>query len=279
MRTLDGKVAVVTGAGSGIGRSIAVALADHGVAVAAADINRAAAGAVVGRLGGRATAHQVDVSSEAEVQALRDAVIGAYGHVDIVVNNAGIAPAPTRLVEMALADVRRVLEINLFGAVYGSAVFLPDLLSRPEASLVNVSSYCGLVGMPRMVPYTTSKYGVRGLTEALRMELAGTPVAVTLVMPGATRTALMTNSPLVEDSRRADLQRLFDANPGMSPDAVAAAVLRGIRSGKARVLTGKDTRGLDAIVRLLPGRYSSLLARPMNSVLDKAFGSMTGASA
>lgn len=272
MRTLDGKVAVVTGAGSGIGRSIAVALAGHGVAVAVADINIDAAKEVADRLGGQASAHQVDVSSEAEVRSLRDAVVAAYGHVDIVVNNAGIAPAPTRLAEMPLADVRRVLEINLFGAVHGSAIFLPDLLARTEASLVNVSSYCGLVGMPRMVPYTTSKYGVRGLTEALRMELAGTPVAVTLVMPGATKTSLMTNSPLVEESRRAGLQKLFDDNPGMSPDAVAAAVLRGIKSGRARVLTGKDTRGLDAVVRLLPGRYSSLLAKPMNSVLDKAFG-------
>jgi NAD(P)-dependent dehydrogenase (short-subunit alcohol dehydrogenase family) len=272
MRQLEGKVAVVTGAGSGIGRAIAEALAARGVTVAAADINVATVKELVADLGGAGTAHQVDVSAETEVRALRDEVIGTHGRVDILVNNAGVAPAPTPLAEMPLTDVRRVLEINLFGAVHGSTIFLPDLLARPEAGLVNVSSYCGLVGMPRMVPYTTSKFGVRGLSEALRMELAGTPVAVTLVLPGATRTSLMTNSPLVEESRRAELQKIFDDNPGMTPEAVAAAVVRGIRSGRPRVLTGKDTRGLDAIVRLLPGRYSSLLARPMNAVLDKAFG-------
>jgi NAD(P)-dependent dehydrogenase (short-subunit alcohol dehydrogenase family) len=272
MKIFENKVAVVTGAGSGIGKAIALALGARGVTVAVADINVEAAKQVAAEIGGTATAHHVDVSSEDEFWALRDAVLDVYGVIDIVVNNAGIAPAPTALAEMPLADVRRVLEINLFGAVHGSSIFLPDLLARTEASLVNVSSYCGLVGMPKMVPYTTSKFGVRGLTEALRMELAGTPVAVTLVMPGATKTSLMANSPLVEESRRDELQKIFDDNPGMSADAVAAAVLRGIRSGRARVLTGNDTRGLDAVVRLLPGRYASLLAKPMNAVIDKAFG-------
>lgn len=272
MRTLQGKVAVVTGAGSGIGRATAAALARHGVAVAVADIDAVSAKTVAEQLGATASSHRVDVSSEDEFRALRDGVLERHGQVDILVNNAGIAPAPTRFAEMDLADIKRILEINLFGTVHGSAIFLPDLLARPEASLVNVGSYCGLLGMPSMAPYTTSKFGVRGLTEALRMELAGTDVAVTLVMPGATRTSLMTNSPLVPDGDRETLQQKFDDNPAVSPEVVAKGIVQGIRRGRARVLTGKDTRALDLIVRTAPGRYGVLLAKPMNNVLKKAFG-------
>jgi short-subunit dehydrogenase len=275
MRDLRGKVAVVTGAGSGIGRAIALRLGAEGARVVVADIDLESARAVAKQVldaGGEATAHPVDVSSEEGLRALRVEVLDAHRVVDVLVNNAGIAGAPADFVDTPLPDVRRILEINLVGTITGTAVFLPDLLTRERAGLVNICSYTGLLGATSMVAYSTSKFGVRGFTESLRMELAGTAVAVTLVMPGGTRTAMMANSPLVANDRKESLQTAFDKAPMVSPDVVASGVLKGIRGAKPRVLVGKDTKVLDVITRLAPGRYSTLLAKPMKATVARTFG-------
>jgi NAD(P)-dependent dehydrogenase (short-subunit alcohol dehydrogenase family) len=275
VRSLRGKVAVVTGGGSGIGRAIAHDLAGRGTTVAVADLDLESAKRVVAEVtsaGGRASAHQVDVASEAGFRTLREEVLAAHPAVDILVNNAGIGPGPKNFVDTPLSDVHRILDINLWGAIHGTSIFLPDLLARPEASLVNIGSYTGLMAPSAVVGYSTSKFAVRGFTEALRMELAGSPVTVTLVMPGVTKTALMTNSPVIDAEHRESLQRAFDKAPGVLPEVVAAGVVKGILKRRPRVLTGKDTVALDIITRLAPGRYSALLAKPMSAALKKTFG-------
>jgi NAD(P)-dependent dehydrogenase (short-subunit alcohol dehydrogenase family) len=272
MRNLSGKVAVITGGGSGIGREIGRALASRGAVVAVADLDLDAARRLADELPGGASGHAVDVSSEQRFQALRDEVLAQHGQVDILVNNAGIGPAPKNFLDTPLAEFRRFLDINLWGAIHGSHVFLPELLRRPEAALVNVGSYTGLMAPSLVTGYATSKFGVRGFTESLRMELAGSPVAVTLVMPGVTKTALMANSPVIAEADKAALQRAFDKAPGITPDKVAAGVVKGITHRRSRVLTGADTAALDLITRLFPGAYSALLAKPMALAMRKTFG-------
>jgi NAD(P)-dependent dehydrogenase (short-subunit alcohol dehydrogenase family) len=275
MRNLNGKVAVVTGGGSGIGRATVLELAKLGVTVAIADLDLGRAEAVAGEVtaaGGKATAHKVDVSSEADFHALREEVLAAHGVVDILVNNAGIGPAPRNFVDVDLAYVRRFLDVNLWGAINGSHTFLPDLLSRPEASLVNIGSYTGLMAPAGVAAYATSKFGVRGFTESLRMELAGSPVTTTLVVPGVTRTALMANSPVIADDQKDGLQKAFDKSPAVGPEVVAKGIIKGIQGKKPRVRTGKDTVALDIITRLAPARYSTILAKPMKAVMKKTFG-------
>ena len=272
MKTIDGKVALVTGAGAGIGRATALALAAAGARVAVADLDAVAAkdtAETIARAGGTVTTHQVDVTSEAGVGELIEAVLAEHGALDIMVNNAGIAAEPTRLVDVPLDHIRRVMDVNFWGMVHGSRCALPHLLTRPEASLVNVSSNAGLFAYSRNTAYSASKFAIRGFTEALRMELSRTPVRVTVVFPGFTKTNLMGNSPLMDAERRRGLQAVVDANWGRPPAAVAQAIVGGIRKGKPRVITGPDTVVLDALARLFPGGYSRLLSRPLDMVLDK----------
>jgi NAD(P)-dependent dehydrogenase (short-subunit alcohol dehydrogenase family) len=269
MRTISGKIAVVTGGGSGIGRAIALDLAKLGATVAVADINLPNAEKVAAEIGGKATAHRVDVSEAAACVALRDEVLATHSAVDIVVNNAGVGTGPCQFVDADLADVRRIIDINLWGAINNTHAFLPQLLTRPEASLVNVGSYTGMLGTMTMVGYSTSKFGVRGFTEALRMELTESPVTVTLVMPGVTRTALMENSPLMQGEAKTKLAASFAEAPAVTPEVVAAGVIKGIQNRKPLVLTGKDTKMIDKVVRLFPGRYSKLMYKPIKKQLDK----------
>jgi short-subunit dehydrogenase len=265
----------VTGASSGIGADIARELADrgHGVTLVARreDRLRELADELAGR-GSNVEVIACDVGDSADRAGLFDEVGRRGLTVDILVNNAGIGPGPKNFVDTPLSDVHRILDINLWGAIHGTSIFLPDLLARPEASLVNIGSYTGLMAPSAVVGYSTSKFAVRGFTEALRMELAGSPVTVTLVMPGVTKTALMTNSPVIDAEHRESLQRAFDKAPGVLPEVVAAGVVKGILKRKPRVLTGKDTVALDIITRLAPGRYSALLAKPMSAALKKTFG-------
>lgn len=278
MASVEGKVAVVTGAGSGMGRATALELARRGATVAACDINGDSAKATVDEAnaadgGGKSTAHEVDVSSEAAMRALVDDVVHAHGQVDIVVNVAGIAMAPATMDDLPLEKFRRLVDVNLWGVIYGSLFFLPHLKRRPWASLVNVASASSLVGICGYGPYTTTKFGVRGFTETLRMELAAGPVKVGVVYPGSTRTAIFSNSPLIEEQRRDQIQASFDRYRGASPEAVARRIVGAVESGRPRVLIGPDTRGFDVLARLLPGSYSRLLHRPLTRIMESAFNS------
>ena len=272
MQGLNNKVAVITGAGSGIGQAAAVRLARAGATVAVCDLNRDSAGTTVEQIadaGGNATAHVVDVSSEAQMRQLVDEVLNQHGQVDAVVNNAGIVLKPTPTVELNLEDFRRMVDINFWGVVYGSLFFLPHLLARPNASLVNVASNAALLAYGRMAPYSSSKFAVRGFTEALRMELRRTGVRVTLVCPGATRTSIMANSPVMDANTRDSMQRQLDQAWARPVGVVAEAITKAICHGKPRALTGIDSKVLDRLARWFPGRYSRLLGPAVDMFLDK----------
>lgn len=271
MGRLQGRIAVVTGGGAGIGEQTALQLAARGASIAVCDLNLAAAESVAEAIrhkGSSASAHAVDVTSEDAMRALPAEVIECHGAVDIVVNNAGVASEPTLTPDLRFADFRAVMAVNFWGVVHGSMFFLPHLLQRSEASLVNVSSNAGLMAYGRMAAYSSSKFAVRGFTESLRMELAGGPVAVTLVHPGSTKTRIIANSPVIDEGRRASVQAKVDATWGRPPEAVAAAIVHGIERRRSRVLIGPDTRAMDLVVRLIPGAYSRMFSSPVLKVLQ-----------
>jgi NAD(P)-dependent dehydrogenase (short-subunit alcohol dehydrogenase family) len=274
MKDLAGKVAVVTGAGAGIGRATALALAREGVTIAACDIDESAAKetteAAVAAGGPGATTHGVDVASEVAMRSLVDAVLAEHGAVDIVMNNAGIVPAFVPSAQLDLGRFRKVMDVNFWGTVYGSLFFLPHLLQRPAANLVNVVSHAGIMGYARMAPYVSSKFAVRGFSEALRMELRSSPVRVTVVFPGATKTQILAHSPVMEAGESEALQALVEKGFRKQPEAVARAVVDAIRKDKPRALVGPDTAVMDVVARLLPGAHSRLLAKGMDKFIQKA---------
>lgn len=272
MESLRSKIAVVTGAGSGIGRATALALARQGAVVALADLDASSAKETAALVDGasRTSVHQVDVTSESAMRALVEDVIAEHGAVDVVVNNAGIAPAPGPAQYLPLSTYRRIMDVNYWGMVYGSLFFLPHLLSRPEANLVNVASNAGIIAYPRLAPYSASKFAIRGFSEALRMELRKTCVQVTVVCPGSTHTRIIENSPVVADSEREHLQERFDKTFGRPPEAVAEVIVRAIRQNRPRALAGPDTLAFDALARVAPAGYGRWLAPAIERFIDSA---------
>jgi NAD(P)-dependent dehydrogenase (short-subunit alcohol dehydrogenase family) len=275
MRELRDTVAVITGAGAGIGRATALALSAQGATVAVCDVDADAAkqtADLIGAAGGRASVHQVDVTSEAEMRNLVGPVLAEHGAVDIVVNNAGIAGPTLPTADLPLDRFHTVMDVNFWGVVHGSVAWVPHLVTRPEANLVNVASNASLLAYSRMAPYNSSKFAVRGFTETLRMELRSTPVRVTVVCPGVTGTQIVAHSPVIDEADRRTMQERFDKTWTTRPEKVAAAIVTAIRKDRPRALVGPDTAALDAIVRLLPGAHSRLLARPVDLLLRQALG-------
>ena len=232
---LSGRTAVVTGGGSGIGRSLCLLLAARGARVHVVDRDPARAQAVADDVGG--VAHRVDVSDAAAVQALADAVL-AEGGVDLLFNNAGIGHAGA-VVDSTLADWRALVEVNLMGVVHGVQAFLPRLVvqGRPSA-IVNTASMAGLLPSAGMVPYSTTKAAVVALSESLDREVAGTGVRVHALCPGVVDTDIVRTSTLrgAWAGRRADVAQLY-ARRGTSPDVVARQALDGVRAGRSIVPT------------------------------------------
>lgn len=262
---LRGHVVIVTGAGSGIGRSIAHLAARQGAAaVHVVDVDAAAAARVADALGGtgtRAVAHAVDVSDPEAVERLAAAVYDADGQVDVLVNNAGVGHAG-EVVDTPLEDWRRVLGVNLLGVVHGIHAFVPRLVAagRP-ASIINTASMAGLLPMAGMVPYSTSKAAVVGLSEALDAELAPHGVRVSALCPGVIDTSIVRTSVTRGSwSRRQDrLTRLY-ATRGTSPDVVARAALAAVRRHRVVVPTPRAQVGPMWLLK----RWAPGLARAAN---------------
>ncbi len=231
-----GQVAVVTGAGSGIGRATALLLARLGGMIHAADRDDQRVSAVVAEIeaaGGQATAHVTDVGDAAAVEALAQRVFAADGAVDVLHNNAGIGHAGP-VDETTLEDWQRVLGVNLLGVVHGIHYFVPRMLrqSRP-GHVVNTASLAGLVPVAEMAPYATSKHAVVGLSESLNAELAPRGIHVSAVCPGFVNTEIVADAQLEGQhaQRRGQIQRFYERF-GCSPDVVAEAVVDAIRRKK-----------------------------------------------
>jgi NAD(P)-dependent dehydrogenase (short-subunit alcohol dehydrogenase family) len=264
---VGGRVFVVTGGGNGIGREVVLELLARGGRVAAVDIDEpglAQTATLAGAGSVRLTAHVVNLTDRAAVQMLPDQVAAEHGPVDGVLNVAGIVQRFVRVSDLAYDEIERVLAVNFWGVVHVTKAFLPVLLQRPEASLVNVSSMGALVPVPGQSAYGASKAAVKLLTEGLYAELRGTSVAVTVVFPGGVGTNIMANSGV-------GMGNLDAASGGAakvtSPADAGRQIVEAVEKGTYRVRIGADARLLDRLSRLMPRRATALVADRMKSLL------------
>ncbi|HYN68399.1 MAG TPA: SDR family oxidoreductase [Ornithinibacter sp.] len=262
-------VFVVTGGGNGIGREVVLALLARGGRVAAADLSREglhettelATTASTDRL----STHVVDITDRAAVEALPEAVREAHGRVDGLVNVAGVIQPFVTFAELDYPHMERVLAVNLWGVIHTCKAFLPHLLARRDACIVNVSSMGALAPVPGQTVYGASKAAVKLFTEGLYSELRDTSVAVTVVLPGGVNTGIAQHSGVSIpglDVATADL-----AADLTTPREAARQIVLGIEEGSYRVVIGKDARSLDRISRLAPKRATDLVAKKMATLL------------
>ncbi|MFG1790242.1 SDR family NAD(P)-dependent oxidoreductase [Nocardia sp. NPDC049149] len=263
MKNFTDKVAVITGAGSGIGRALALELARRGAQLALSDVNTESVADTAGRcekLGATAVPYELDVAQRAAVYAHAEDVRGEFGRVNLVINNAGVALAAD-VEDMAWDDFDWLMNINFWGVAHGTKAFLPDLIASGDGHIVNVSSVFGLIGVPSQSAYNAAKFAVRGFTEALRQELriARHPVGVTCVHPGGVKTNIAVNARGIADDVDIEaVRRGFDTFTLTRPEAAAKIILRGVQRNSARVLIGADARAFDLIPRLLGPAYEDL---------------------
>ena len=277
MRTLSNKVAVITGAGSGIGRYLAILLARAGANIAACEINEAALAETVAMLGDyniKVSSHSLDVADKAAVEALPDQVIAEHGHIDLVFNNAGVT-VDSSFEDLSQNDWDWVMNINLQGVINSSRAFLPHLRQRPEAALINTSSIFGMIVVERQSVYHTAKFAVRGFTESLVKEMKGGSVQIHCVHPGHIGTNILGNARINKSEESANaFQRLmgklagigddqeamaafFEQN-GMHPSRAAQIMLNGVLKNRPRILVGADAKLMDLCQRLMPIHYEKL---------------------
>jgi NAD(P)-dependent dehydrogenase (short-subunit alcohol dehydrogenase family) len=264
MKKLTDRTAVITGAGSGIGRATSLLLAEKGCRLALSDINKDGleeTAQLVRERGRPVTTHVVDVANRERMKEFADEVVAEHGAAHILVNNAGVAVNATFL-EHSLDDFEWLMGINFWGVVYGCKFFLPHLLTAGEGHIVNISSLFGLLGVPQQSSYCASKFAVRGFTETLRVELRNSNVGVTSVHPGGVATNIAAGARVTGDERAmAAHQRAVKAFSKMLPPTVAAAaIVNGILRDRARVLIARETYLADSVKRLLPEASVDLLA-------------------
>jgi NADP-dependent 3-hydroxy acid dehydrogenase YdfG len=275
MEGFAGKVAVVTGAGSGIGQALAIELARSGANVAISDVNTEGLAVTEERLtaiGARVKADRLDVTEREAFELYADAVVEHFGKVNQVYNNAGIAFAGDIAVS-GFKDMEKVMDVDFWGVVNGTKVFLPHLIASGDGHVINVSSVFGLFAVPGQAAYNAAKFAVRGFTEALRQEMlvAGHPVKVTTVHPGGIKTNIVRNMTTVGDVDHAKLTKTFDKKLAKtSPEKAAKIILEGVRKNRARVLVGPDAKALDLIVRLTGSGYQRLFSTVMSRMVPEA---------
>lgn len=266
MGFLSEGVAVITGAGSGMGRCLAEQLAAMGSSLALADLSENGLSETIASLGttkGNVTRHLVNVADETRVKAFAEEVEAQHGRATILFNNAGVALLG-HFEEYSLADFRWLMDINFWGVVYGVTYFLPLLKKEKRAHIVNTSSLLGLFGAAGQSAYCASKFAVRGFTESLHHELLGSNVGVTCVHPGFIRTAIAKHAKTGEraaDTIKKESMARFARVARTDPGVAAAKILRGVEKGSARVLIGPDAYFVDIWQRLKPSSYWSLLAK------------------
>ena len=271
-KSFSGKVAAITGAGSGMGRSLAINLARRGCEVAVSDIDERSLAETVGLVKDassvKVTHRKVDVSDAAAVKAWADQVAKDHGRVNLVFNNAGISYAAT-VEGYDDADFERIIDINFWGVVNGTRAFLPHLVASGDGHVVNTSSVFGLVAFPGQSSYNAAKFAVRGYTEALRVEceITNSPVTATTIHPGGIKTNIARASKVHESMKKLGIDDLeaagerFEKAFRMTADDAAEVILRGVAKNARRVLVGSDAHLIDIVQRLLPGRYHALIAK------------------
>jgi len=260
------KVAVVTGAGSGIGQALAVELARSGAKLAISDIDTEGLAQTEERIKAiRAPVkvNRLDVTEREAFLAYADEVNEHFGKVNQIYNNAGIGF--TGDVEISqFKDIERVMDVDFWGVVNGTKAFLPHLIASGDGHVINISSLFGIFSVPGQAAYNSAKFAVRGFTEALRQEmaLADHPVKVTTVHPGGIKTAIARNATAAEGLDANELAEFFDKRlASTSPQRAARIILEAVHKNKARVLVGLDAKVLDLVVRLTGSGYQRLFSR------------------
>ncbi|OBI97685.1 SDR family NAD(P)-dependent oxidoreductase [Mycobacterium asiaticum] len=275
MEGFAGKVAVVTGAGSGIGRALAIELGRSGASLAISDVDTEGLKETEEKLnaiGAPVKADRLDVTERESFVAYADAVHQHFGKVNQIYNNAGIAHSGD--IELChFKDIDRVMDVDWGGVLNGTKAFLPYLIESGDGHVINISSVFGLFSVPGQAAYNAAKFAVRGFTEALRQEMiaAGHPVGVTTVHPGGIKTAIARNATAVEGLDAAEMAKAFDKRMAhTSPERAAQIILGAVRKNKARVLVGADAKVLDIVVRLTGSGYQRVLVPALARLLPPA---------
>jgi short-subunit dehydrogenase len=270
MTAIQGAAAAVTGAASGIGRALAIELAARGCDVALADRDEAGlqqVGAEIARTTSRKVSlHRLDISERDEIADFAKAAIAAHPSLNILVNNAGVALLG-QFHEIDQAQMEWLFNINFWGVVHATRAFLPQLATRPQGHIVNISSIYGIVAPPGQTAYSSAKFAVRGFSESLRHELqvSNSPVRVSVVHPGGVSTNIVRNmrmgSHITDNERRAQVIEFFDQFARTTPRDAGLRIIAGIEKNEPRILIGSDARFMDLLQRFRPATYWRVLAR------------------
>jgi short-subunit dehydrogenase len=265
---LKGRTAVITGAAAGIGRAIAVSLAQRGCHLALADIDEAGLAETAGLTRAyavRVSRHRIDVADRIAVAEFPSLVSAEHPGVDVLVNNAGVAVGGT-FEQVSDEDFEWLFEINFWGVVRMTRAFLPLLQASDDARVVNLSSVYGLIAPPEQAAYAASKFAVRGFSEALRHELEGSSVGVTVVHPGGIATSIAEKARIpagVSEEEIARRHARYRKLLRLPPAIAGETIVRGIERRQARVLIGSDAKLISLIARVMPVSYWKFLSRKM----------------
>jgi NAD(P)-dependent dehydrogenase (short-subunit alcohol dehydrogenase family) len=266
MKSLQEKVVVITGAGSGIGRALAVEASRRGAHLAISDVNEAGLDETVSLIKAASNAEvradRLDVADRAAFLAYADTVAEHFGRVNVIINNAGVTMTGD-FEDMTLDEFDWIMGINLNGVITGTKAFLPHLIASGDGQVVNISSVFGLVSMPGQSAYNASKYAVRGFSEALREEMliSRHPVGVTCVHPGGIKTGIARNGRKTAGQNSAAIDRLFEEKLArMSPEKAADIILGAVQRNQARILVGIDAHVLHTFGKLAGSRYQDVVA-------------------
>ncbi|HEY0889146.1 MAG TPA: SDR family NAD(P)-dependent oxidoreductase [Nocardioides sp.] len=278
MKSLKDKVVVITGAGSGIGRALAVEAAREGSLLAISDVNEAGLAETVELVkqagSGEVKADRLDVADRAAFESYAAGVVEHFGRVNVVINNAGVALSG-RVEDLEFDDIDWIIGINWWGVVHGTKFFLPHLIASGDGHIVNISSLFGLVSMPDQAFYNASKYAVRGFTEALREEMLidKHKVGVTAVHPGGIKTSVARSARYSAKDDAAKTARFFDEKLAkMSPEKAAQIIVKGIHKNQARVLVGLDAHVIHNFGKFTGSYYQDIVALGAKYVMPKKNG-------
>lgn len=275
MSEFAGKVVVITGAGSGIGRALAVTLAKQGARLAISDVDSVGLAETVGlveAVGAEVKSNHLDVTEREAVLAYADEVLAHFGVINQLYNNAGIA-YHGEFVKSEFKDIEKIMDVDFWGVVNGTKAFLPHLIASGDGHVVNISSLFGLLSMPGQSAYNSAKFAVHGFTESLRQEMliAHHPVQVTCVHPGGIKTAIARNATAGAGEDLDTFAEFFDRKLARTTaEDAAETIVKGVRKNKPRVLIGADAKLLDAWVRLVGSGYQRVVAIVAGRALPKS---------
>lgn len=261
MKSFENKVAAITGAGSGIGRALAIALAKEKCHLALSDVNEAGlkkTQSVIAEINPEINVkiYTLDVANRERVLDHSEQVKQDFGTVNLVFNNAGVALS-ARLDEVSREDFEWLFNINFWGVVNGTEAFLPHLKQSGDGHIINISSVFGMISLPKQGTYNASKFAVRGYTESLRQEMIvrGHKVGVSCVHPGGIATDIARNARMDQDDQENGMADMFDKLVQTTPEQAAKIILKGVKKDKRRIMVGADAHLIHFLVRLLGSRY------------------------